>query len=80
MLDQDNGKIYLNEINTIPGSLSFYLWQPLGMSYKELLDRMITLAVKRHRQSKAVTHSFKTNVLAGVKLGGGTKGAKGAKG
>jgi D-alanine-D-alanine ligase len=80
MLDQDSGKIYLNEINTIPGSLSFYLWQPLGMSYKELLDRMISLAVKRHRQNKAVTHSFKTNVLAGVRFGSGTKSAKGAKG
>ena len=76
MLDQDSGKIYLNEINTI----SFYLWQPLGISYKELLDRMISLAVKRHRQNKAVTHSFKTNVLAGVRFGSGTKGAKGAKG
>jgi D-alanine-D-alanine ligase len=50
------------------------------MSYKELLDRMISLAVKRHRQNKAVTHSFKTNVLAGVRFGSGTKSAKGAKG
>ena len=76
MIDGDNGKIYLNEINTIPGSLSFYLWQPLGISYKELLDRMITLAVRRYAKSKSVVHSFDSNVLSGVSF----KGSKGTKG
>lgn len=75
MIDLDTGKIYLNEINTIPGSLSFYLWEPLGVSYKELLDRMISLAVKRSVKAQNITHSFNTNVLAGVKLGG-SKGSK----
>ncbi|MBR5539684.1 MAG: D-alanine--D-alanine ligase [Clostridia bacterium] len=49
MIDGDENKLYLNEINTIPGSLSFYLWEPLGVSYKELLDRMIDLSFKRAR-------------------------------
>lgn len=40
MIDEDNGKLYFNEINTIPGSLAFYLWEPVGVPYKELLDRM----------------------------------------
>ncbi|MBP5294186.1 MAG: D-alanine--D-alanine ligase, partial [Lachnospiraceae bacterium] len=71
MMDMDDGKIYLNEINTIPGSLSFYLWQPLGMSYKELLDRIITIAVKRAAKQKNVVHSFESNVLAGVRFSGG---------
>ncbi len=78
MIDNDSGKIYLNEINTIPGSLSFYLWEPKGVKYKELLSRMIDLALKRAREQERVTYTFDTNVLAGVKLGG-TKGAKGAK-
>lgn len=75
MKDLDTGKIYLNEINTIPGSLSFYLWTPLGISYKDLLDRMLTLAVKRHRQSRNTVHSFQTNVLSGVSFGSGSKGS-----
>ncbi len=78
MIDGDENKLYLNEINTIPGSLSFYLWEPLGVKYTELLDRMIALAMKRHRARKNLTFSFESNVLAGIHLGG-TKGAKGSK-
>ena len=78
-IDKATGKIYLNEINTIPGSLSFYLWEPIGVKYTELLDRMIQLALKRNRENARLMFSFETNVLAGVKLGGGTKGAKGSK-
>ncbi len=78
MIDQDTDQVYLNEINTIPGSLSFYLWEPVGLPYTELLERMIQLALKRHRENGKLTFSFETNVLAGVKLGG-AKGTKGSK-
>lgn len=79
MMDTKTGNIWLNEINTIPGSLSFYLWEPLGVKYSELLDRMISLALKRERENENITYTFDSNVLQGVKLGGGTKGAKGTK-
>lgn len=79
MIDNDANKVYLNEINTIPGSLSFYLWEPKGVKYSELLDRMIALALEAHRERSKITYAFDTNVLAGIKLGGGTKGAKGSK-
>ncbi len=75
MIDGDENKVYLNEINTIPGSLSFYLWEPLGVKYQELLDRMINLALKRQRARASLTFSFKSNVLSGISLGG----AKGSK-
>ena len=75
MIDGDENKVYLNEINTIPGSLSFYLWEPLGVKYPELLDRMIDLALKRQRARANLTFSFESNVLSGISLGG-TKGAK----
>lgn len=75
MLDTASGDIYLNEINTIPGSLSFYLWEPLGVSYTELLDAMIELGIKRHRESEEISYAFDTNVLEGISFGG----AKGAK-
>ena len=79
MMDTKTGNIWLNEINTIPGSLSFYLWEPLGVKYTELLDRMIALALKRERENSSITYTFDSNVLQGVNLGGGTKGAKGTK-
>lgn len=78
MLDKATGKIYLNEINTIPGSLSFYLWEPMGVKYSELLDRMISLAFKRERENKSISFSFDTNILENISLGG-AKGAKGSK-
>ena len=77
MMDTATGNIWLNEINTIPGSLSFYLWEPLGVKYSELLDRMISYARKRERENEGITYTFDSNVLQGVRLGGGTKGAKG---
>ena len=76
MIDMDNNNVYLNEINTIPGSLAFYLWEPLGMKYEHLLDNMIDLALKADRENHKVVYSFETNVLEGVKLGGGSKGSK----
>lgn len=78
MMDKDTGKIYVNEINTIPGSLSFYLWEPLGKSYQQLLDDLINLALKRQREEDKIVFTFDSNVLEGVHLGG-AKGAKGSK-
>ncbi len=76
MIDNDTNELYVNEINTIPGSLAFYLWEPVGVPYAELLDRMVMLALKRDRENNDLSFSFDTNILAGVSLGGGSKGAK----
>ena len=54
----------------IPGSLAFYLWEPVGISYPELLDRMIQLALKRVREEESITFSFDTNILNQNSLGG----------
>lgn len=75
MIDTADNKLYLNEINTIPGSLSFYLWEPLGVKYPELLDKMVMLALKRDRELRNLNFTFESNILAEVKLGG-TKGGK----
>jgi D-alanine-D-alanine ligase len=54
-------KIYLNEINTMPGftSISMYpkLWEASGIGYSELIDRLIALAVERHEERKATSFS-----------------------
>ena len=75
MIDTAKDKVYLNEINTIPGSLSFYLWEPLGVKYPELLDKMVSLALKRDRELRNLNFTFESNILAEVKLGG-SKGGK----
>lgn len=79
MIDEETDTVYLNEINTIPGSLAFYLWEPLGVPYKELLDRMINLALKRKREEDSIVFSFETNILNIDRSFGGSKGAKGGK-
>jgi len=78
MQDTKTGEIWLNEVNTIPGSLSFYLWEPVGLKYPALLDRLIELSLKRQREQENITYTFDSNVLAGVQLGG-AKGTKGSK-
>ena len=67
--DKNTGELWVNEINTIPGSLSFYLWEAAGVSFAELLDRMIQLAFKRERERQALTFSYETNLLAGAAAG-----------
>ncbi len=75
MIDSDENKVYLNEINTIPGSLAFYLWESVGVKYPRLLDKMVSLALKRERELKNLNFTFKSNILAEAKLGG-VKGGK----
>ena len=77
MVDEKDNSIYVNEINTIPGSLSFYLWEASGISFTQLMDRLVQLALKRKRAIDRKTFTYDHNIFS---LGGGVKGAKGAKG
>ena len=76
MMDQETKKVYVNEINTIPGSLSFYLWDYAKKNYKELLDDIINIGIKDYKKRENKTITFETNILKGFK---GLKGAKGIK-
>ncbi len=75
MIDRDTDRVYVNEINPIPGSLAFYLWEALGRPYAELLDDMVKLALKREREEKNMLTSFDSNILQNANL----SGAKGVK-
>ena len=77
IVDRSNGNIYVNEINTIPGSLSFYLWEATGITFPKLMERLVSLALKRKRDQSHKTVSYDANIFS---MGGGLKGAKGAKG
>lgn len=76
IVDDDTKEIYVNEINTIPGSLSFYLWEATGIPFDKLMDRLVQLALKRKREQGMKTVSYDQNIFS---LGGGVKGAKGVK-
>ena len=74
LIDKKEKKVYVNEINTIPGSLSFYLWTPKNKSYKDLLDEIISLAVRAYKRKKRKVFTFDTNILSNFN---GLKGSKG---
>ena len=77
LVNGETGEYWVNEINTIPGSLSFYLWEPVGLSYPGLLDELVKLALKRERLRGTYHHEIETGILAG--FSGGSKGSKGGK-
>ena len=82
LIDKDTDKIYVNEINTIPGALSYYLWEASGKTFEQELDELIEIALKRQREKEKLTFSYDQNILAmqGSKTGiKGSKGVKGAK-
>lgn len=76
IVDRKDNSVYVNEINTIPGSLSFYLWEATGIPFDKLMSRLVRLALKRKREQEQKTVSYNQNIFA---MGGGCKGAKGCK-
>lgn len=71
LLSKDEKKIYLNEINTMPGSISFYLWEKNGLKMQELINELISLAIARQKKKEKLNTTFKSNILEGY---GGSKG------
>ena len=80
LIDEKTNKVYINEINSIPGSLAFYLWDAKGIDFASVLDEMINTGIKDYKRKNSKTHSFETNILAGFASNGGVKGMKGTKG
>jgi len=72
LMNAETQAVYVNEINTIPGSLAFYLWQDTGMDFTELMTRLVKQAIARQRRREKMIYSYDTNILAGYKAG--TKG------
>ena len=77
MIDDKTHKVYINEINSIPGSLAFYLWEAKDISFTQVLDDMINIGIKDYKKRTSKTHSFESNILQGFAANGGAKGMKG---
>ena len=78
MFDRTTENLYITEINTIPGSLAFYLWENAGVKYAQLIDRMVHCAMRAHEDKNLRNYAFTSDILKNANLG--AKGAKGSKG
>jgi D-alanine-D-alanine ligase len=74
----DAGAVYLNELNTMPGSLAFYLWQAEGLSPRAVVQELVTLAKDAHAEKRRTTYNYQTNLVE-VTAARGLKGLKGLK-
>lgn len=72
LINRETEEVYVNEPNTIPGSLAFYMWSSTK-DYKALLDDMITMAIKDYKNASKKTTSFDSNILSNFS---GSKGMK----
>ena len=60
----DLSELYVNEINTIPGSFAFYLWEPLGIPYPQLIDKLIEIAISASEEKKHNNFAFDSEIVA----------------
>jgi D-alanine--D-alanine ligase len=79
LMEKESKKVYVNEINTMPGSVAFYLWEPEGISFKDLIGRLISLALKKNEERNKNMYTFETQLLDKVSLGGAKSGKMGSK-
>ncbi|MDQ7027722.1 MAG: D-alanine--D-alanine ligase family protein [Anaerolineae bacterium] len=79
LVKPDSNEVYLNELNTMPGSLSFYLWRETNLSDSAVVDKLVTLARDAYADKRRNMYDYKTNLVA-LAAGRGLKGAKGTKG
>ena len=73
LVDNDTNDVYVNEINTIPGALSYYLWEATGKTFEQEIDELVELALKRKREREKLVFSYDQNILA---LSGSKTGIK----
>ncbi len=76
LVNEDEGQVYLNEINTMPGSLSFYLWKESGMTPRAVVERLLDIAHKTHDNKHKNLYDYQTNLVR-LTAERGLKGMKG---
>jgi D-alanine-D-alanine ligase len=73
-VDETGGRFWVMEINTVPGSFSFYLWEPAGVPFEDLMDALIDIALTSHERKSKLMFAFESGLLegrrTGVKAGG----------
>jgi len=64
LVDERTGEVVLNEANTVPGSFSFYLFEPAGLSFPDLADQLIDIAIAEAAEQRATTRTFESALLS----------------
>ncbi|GHU98284.1 D-alanine--D-alanine ligase [Clostridia bacterium] len=64
LVDKKTGTVYINEVNTIPGSLSFYFWEREGVEFPQLIDRLVYFAGCEHGLKAGLQYAYKTDVVS----------------
>lgn len=70
----ENDVLYVNEPNTIPGSMAFYLWKECGVSFPKLVEIMVEDALRAHADKNTNVYAYDSTILQ--KVAAGTKGSK----
>ena len=78
LVQPESGSVFLNELNTMPGSLAFYLWQETDIEPTALVHQLVELAREAHAEKRRSTYNYQTNLI-GITAARGLKGVKGAK-
>ncbi|MDI6890489.1 MAG: D-alanine--D-alanine ligase family protein [Thermodesulfovibrionales bacterium] len=63
LVNTEKDEIFINEINTIPGSISFYLWEATGIRFSELVERLIGLAIDAYKEKSKITYSYDSKLI-----------------
>jgi D-alanine-D-alanine ligase len=63
LIDRDSEQVYVNEVNTLPGSMAFHLWQPVGLTPAQVVDNLIQLAFDAWEDTHRTTFSYATPIL-----------------
>jgi D-alanine-D-alanine ligase len=75
LVNEERGEVFVNELNTIPGSLSFYLWDPSGIAARELVSKLIELAIEAYEDKQQTQFTYQSDVLK-YAMDAGLKGMK----
>lgn len=73
MINDETKELYVNEINSMPGSLAFYLWSPKDVSFEAIMDNLIKQAIDRQRRNDMKVFTYSSNILSNY-ASNGSKG------
>ena len=79
MFDASSNELYITEINTIPGSMAFYLWEATSLPYAQMIDRLVEIAMEARQDKDDSNYAYSSSILTDVTLGGKTGAKNGAK-
>ena len=79
MYDAASDGLYITEINTLPGSMAFYLWEATGMPYREMIDKLVEFAMEAKKDKDDSNYAYSSSILSDVSLGGKAGPKNGAK-